>query len=213
MFLEPHVPGISNDDFLYTAPRFGLGRNQNVTYIQQVSIPPDAWAEDHLDDTITLRVNFNTTTATDMWAEKRIMAVPIAQYSSANTSGWLMNDAINGFTAFPTEQVAPRCWDGSCPCYQLASWEGAMLPTVEWRAPCRMWRSMCVCELNLRALCQKARFLNVPERTRTSSLAQCTVCLLYAQHRVRSPLSVTVTVSHSHFTQVSRRHGRVNPMC
>ena len=75
-----------------------LSRNgkADVTYVQQVAVPPDVFTESPAGWKATLDVEFKTPEATAEYNKYPTMALPAAYYSTPNgQTGWLKNEDIN----------------------------------------------------------------------------------------------------------------------
>ena len=71
------------------------GMPGDITFVQQVAMPPNAWTGDKGDGLVAdLNVEFTDKALETAWNERGTMALPIAFYSTTNTSGWMMNKEV-----------------------------------------------------------------------------------------------------------------------
>jgi len=88
--LDGYIPDIASAT--YAKPRHDL-LSQEITYVQQVSVPPSAWSD--ADAQLTLNVQFNDSRYTAEFAASGTMALPAAHYSTSAEHGWLVSDTVN----------------------------------------------------------------------------------------------------------------------
>jgi hypothetical protein len=79
----------------YDLERKGLPGD--ITYVQQVALPPDVWLKDPSDWKAKMILNFTDPAETAKWKANPTMALPIAHYSTKDEHGWLYHAGINRF--------------------------------------------------------------------------------------------------------------------
>jgi len=75
------------------------GMPGDITFVQQVAMPPNAWTGSAGKGTVAeLNVHFTDKNLEAEWKAQSVMALPIAHYSTKETSGWMMNEDITSLS-------------------------------------------------------------------------------------------------------------------
>ena len=75
------------------------GMPGNITFVQQVAMPPNAWTGAVGEGLVAdLNVQFTDKEFESRWKSHGTMALPIAHYSTKSTSGWMMNEDIKSLS-------------------------------------------------------------------------------------------------------------------
>lgn len=95
--LKSFIGELTADTKYSELERAGLGAaNGDVTYVQQVAMPPDAFTNHPNGWIAQLKVEFANEADTKKWKANPTMAVPVAHYSTNSSRGWIMNSDIVG---------------------------------------------------------------------------------------------------------------------
>lgn len=90
-----NFPPSTNATYANT-PRAGLG---DVTLLQMLALPPDAWAGNPVDkERAVLNVKFDTDEAQKMWDAERAPLLPVSHFSTKYSSGLKVPEIVKGMT-------------------------------------------------------------------------------------------------------------------